>query len=68
MTEYEAIATCCRNAAKMLEIADDGKKRSAEENKRLQNANCGQAELLRQAAEMVLRLGERFVDVADAQL
>ena len=56
MTDLEAIAACCINAAAMLNMADDGQKRDKDALNRLQRSNKGQAELLRKAADMALKL------------
>lgn len=49
--ELEAVATCCRNGAAMLRLADTGEP-DAEKRQRLVRFNMGQAELLVQAAQL----------------
>jgi hypothetical protein len=46
------LATCCLNAAIMLEMADDGTRRDLNALQRIQKANRGQAQLLREAANL----------------
>jgi len=58
------IAQCCLNAAAMLDIADDGQRRDINAMQRLQKANRGQAELLREAARIADELAAALLALA----
>ncbi len=52
--QMNSIAICCRNAAIMLEIADEAEP-DKEKRSRIQKANRGQAKLLRECADRLDR-------------
>jgi len=57
------IAHCCLNAAAMLDLADSGERRDINSLQRCQKANRGQAELLRNAANLADELWAALQDI-----
>lgn len=65
-TPRSPLATCCLNAAVMLEMADDGIRRDVNAMQRIQKANRGQALLLRQAADLADALTRALLHAQEA--